>query len=158
MLSSYQPFQSLAKHPKISFWSGLGAVVIGIGFELSGAAKLAAVCFIVTWVIWSLVIYFSNFWQKSKRFSIVGMIVIAAALGLFWWLYLPPPVPSAAQIAEEVWKRAPTRATPSPTQMPTPPVATPHPTSSPAASRRQKKSVPNASPRCSAEDRLLGRC
>lgn len=49
-------------------------------------------------------------------------------------------------------------ASPSPIQTPTPPVAKPNPNPSPAASRPQKKSVRKTSPRCSAEDRLLGRC
>lgn len=140
-LSQYPPFRSLAKHPKISFWSGLGAMVAGIGFELSNAAVLPAFCFLIAWVIWSLVLYFSPAWEKSRSFSILSMVLIGAALTLLWWANLPSPPPTAEQIAVEVMKRIPAPSPSAPSPVPSP---RPSPTdlAAPPAALKSQRDIP----------------
>ncbi|HBB86656.1 MAG TPA: hypothetical protein DC047_03465 [Blastocatellia bacterium] len=122
LLARYRIFHLLANHPKISGWSGLAVAVAAIGFELSGAAWLAAFCFFVSWAIWALGIYFSTWWEKQPRLAAATAVLIGVGSGLFWWSYRPVSQTSAEQIAEEVWKKAPPILTSSPTVSQTSPI------------------------------------
>ena len=129
-----------------------GLSLIGITINLGLGCVILAITFgLLAHAFWT--------WERARRWSLkVRIITVVVAFVFsagFVFRQVVRQYRQQSAAAMPVPTASPSPTSPSPTSTP---LATPSPTPSPASSRRQKKSVPNVSPRCSAEDRLLGRC
>jgi hypothetical protein len=133
---------------------GLSLIGIAVNLEL-GCLILAVTFGLLAHVFWR--------WGSARRWSLKARIItifVAFAFSagfVFRQVVAQYRLQSVAATpsASPVLAPTPTHA-PSPTVVPL--VNEPSPARSSAATGRPKKAVPNATRRCSAEDRLLGRC
>lgn len=96
----------IAEHPLLA--SGAGAMVaIGIGAELSGASKLAALCYLAALVLLIVVFIRAELFRVSAKKAWIILSVTAVVLTVLWVAIRPAPPLSASELAEEIRKQLP---------------------------------------------------
>lgn len=86
-------------------------IIAAISLEVSGAAKISAALFVVSWLLVFLTLYEARYLQRQKRRQSAGiLLVLALIFGGSWWCLLSSPPASAEDIAKEVVKRIPNPA------------------------------------------------
>lgn len=96
----------IAEHPLLA--SGAGAMFLaGIGTELGGAPKLAALFYLAAIALLVVVFIRANLFRANPKQALIILALTAVALVVLWITMRPSPPLSEKAIAIEVWKQAP---------------------------------------------------
>ncbi|MDX6614837.1 MAG: hypothetical protein QOD75_4023 [Blastocatellia bacterium] len=136
---------------------GVVAIIIGILLVITPMNALTRSGFLLIVLLLAAHLAWRSIGRPYLRYLSIGGMAIAYLL-VVTLLFVTERSALTHPTAANSVITASTTPIPTPTPTPTPtPVSGPSPAPSPAALRRQKKSAPK-SVRCSAVDRLLGRC